>query len=177
MPLSTALPTTITWDFDDKISVRYSINQTIDNNSAPGTYFTTYHEVEFNITFLDSGDWNITAYYWARFQNPENGEITYEFMTFNYYFPDNSRLVYDSKDDINNLNYDNTRSFIYCDSSLVFGGNQQNRIGDMLFVMGDSANYEDSTQYIANQLIDVQGNSYNVRYFRNNITDIPGCGG
>ena len=171
-----ALPNTITIDYNQGLYLKYSINETVHNNSNPLEFHNTTHQVELNITFSEAKEWIISATYDLYWLNPKY--ITKEFFhrEFEYRFRDDSKYIYQTSQNMDNINFTDSHAFISGKTNLIIGQTEMFRIDALWITLGGDHNDEQALRYTGDSTVKMDNVEYASKHLEGNITDIDGCG-
>ncbi len=162
-------------DYDKGVFLQYSVNQTVHNYTYPSKFLNVNHEIDYNITFSNSGDWIVSVVYRLDILNPETQKITFYLEYTVYKFRDDSKLIYSTAENNFDIDYTDSHSFISGKTDLNLGETQLIRIADMWIILGGMTKYEENVTYTRDQSITLNNKDYTVRIFEGNISDITGC--
>ncbi|MFX1480835.1 MAG: hypothetical protein ACFFCI_22330 [Promethearchaeota archaeon] len=159
-----ALPNKIRLNYDERLELTYSIDQTRNNFTHPNFYDNTSHEVVLRIRFRNSGNWLIAATYYSNILLYDR-EIMPFTANFDYKFYNNSRLIYYSSENVYSINYTNSHAFISCKTNLNQGEIETFRVEDLIYIIGTIVKFVANIPYVRNGLIEINNNTYSTRVF------------
>ncbi len=164
--LSYSFPATLDINYNDTLSVKYEVHQSLNRHIDPNIHTNTTHELKYVISFDNTDIWNVSATYKLNYINPITMEIIYYESIFQYHFYNDSLNIFKTEQNMNGINLTNTLTLLFNNDATVYN-NRSVRTDSFLYILGSSyGKYNISIEYIKDQNIAILNNEYQTKIYQ-----------